>query len=344
VQSKFGPFLHSILLFALCLALAACTLPGQAPTVTPSPSSTPRPSFTPTLESPLAVLVIPADMAKADSNLYQSAIYTLAQAKGMRFQVLNTLTTADLQILGPSLKVVIVFAPDPGLAALVAAAPQVQFLAVGIPDLPAASNLSTLGATGQPVDKEAFLAGYTAAMLDRDARIGIITLKDDPKGMTAETAFVNGMHFYCGLCLVSFQPFYTYPVHVEIPQDAPRSQYPAYGDPMNYYLASVVYVYPAVATVDLLESLAQRNLYLIGEMMPAKDLQPNWAASFKPELLPAIQKIFPDLVAGEGGQIVASPLALADVNPGLLSEGKQRLVQQVLDGLQAGTISTGVTP
>jgi hypothetical protein len=344
VQSKSDPFFHTSIFFALCLVLAACTLSGRAPTVTPSPSSTPRPSFTPTPESPLAVLVIPADMAKADSNLYQSAVYTLAQANGMRFQVLNTLTAADLQILGPSLKVAIVFPPDPGLAALVAAAPQAQFLAVGIPDLPAASNLSTLGATGQPVDKEAFLAGYTAAMLSQDSRIGIITLKDDPKGMAAEAAFANGMHFYCGLCLVSFQPYYTYPVHVEIPQDKPKSQYPAYGDPMNYYLASVVYVYPGVATVDLLESLIQRNLYLIGESMPAKDLKSNWIASFKPDLLPAIQKIFPDLVAGKGGQIVASPLALADVNPGLLSEGKQRLVQQVLDGLQAGTIATGVTP
>ena len=99
-----------------------------------------------------------------------------------------------------------------------------------------------------------------------------------------------------------------------------------------------------MATPDLLEYLAQHGFYMIGEAMQPKDIQPNWIASLKPALLPAIQKLFPDLVAGKGGQIVPLPLSLADVNPSLLSEGKQRLVQQVLDGLQAGTISTGVTP
>jgi len=342
LRFKFAPRISTILLI-LGLALSACGLPGGTPTATPTPTDTPTPSFTATPEVPLAILVIPADMPQAESSLYETTIYNLSQASNMRFQVLNTLGTGDLQLLGPSLKVAIVFPPDPGLAALAAAAPQVQFLAVGIPNLPDAPNLSTLGATGQPIDKEAFLAGYMAAMLGQDSRIGIITLNDD-RGMLAEAAFTNGMHFYCGLCLVGFQPMYSYPVHVEIPTDTSQASYPAYGEPMNNYMAQVVYVYPEVATVDLLESLVQRNLAIIGETMPAKDLQSNWVASLKPDMLPAIQKIFPDLVAGKGGQIVASPLALADVNANLLSAGKQRLVQQVLDGLQDGTVSTGVTP
>jgi hypothetical protein len=37
-------------------------------------------------------------------------------------------------------------------------------------------------------------------------------------------------------------------------------------------------------------------------------------------------------------------LFLADVNSDLLSEAKLRLVQDLLDGLQNGTIGTGVNP
>jgi hypothetical protein len=344
VQSKIAPRFFPTILLAVCLALAGCSLTGQAPAVTATPSLAPRSTLTATPTTPLTVLVIPPDMSKADASMYETAIYTLAQANGMRFQVLNSLTPADIQLEGPSLKVVVAFPPDPGLAALVAAAPQIQFLAIGIPNLPAATNLSTLGATGQPVDREAFLAGYMAALVADDFRVGIITL-DDTNGLIAEQAFANGMHFYCGLCRQQTPPQnYIYPVHPEIKADAPESSYPAYAVPLQSYLVSAAYVYPPVATPDLLEYLVQHGFYLIGEEMLSQDMQPNWVASLKPELLPAIQAIFPDLVAGKGGQIIPMPLSLADVNPNLLSEGKQRLVQQVLDGLQAGTISTGITP
>ena len=39
-----------------------------------------------------------------------------------------------------------------------------------------------------------------------------------------------------------------------------------------------------------------------------------------------------------------TPLFLTDVNPDLLSDAKMRLVQDVLNGLQNGTIGTGVNP
>ena len=70
---------------------------------------------------PLAILVLPADMAQKDKDSYQTLVYGLTQAKGMRFQVLNTLTADDLALVGPGLKVVIALPPDPGLAALTAA-------------------------------------------------------------------------------------------------------------------------------------------------------------------------------------------------------------------------------
>jgi hypothetical protein len=59
----------------------------------------------------------------------------------------------------------------------------------------------------------------------------------------------------------------------------------------------------------------------------------------RPDEVKAIQTAWPALVAGQGGQNVPSPLGFGDVDPVLLSPGKQRLVQGVLDGLQAGGYS-----
>lgn len=332
----------------LIVLLAGCALPGtKAPTDSaPSaltPTTAPTEVLTPTPGTPLAMLVIPADMPRKQSDLYQTSLNDLAQASGMRFQVRNSLTSAEIK-LESNLKIVVAFPPDPGLNGLAIAAPQVQFLGVTIPGLSAAGNLSIVGGEGTPVDRQAFLAGYIAALLSPDFRVGIITQKDTPDGILAYTAFVNGMTFYCGLCNPQFSPWYEYPVHSEIPTDIPEGQYRFYSDPLKDYMVDFAYVFPAVATEDLLDTMSQYGLNIISQTRPSDRLAPNWVVSIQPEVVPAIQSIWPDLVAGKGGQNLSLPLFLVDVNPDLLSEGKQNDVQQILDRLQRDEISTGVNP
>ena len=145
----------------------------------------------------------------------------------MRFQVLNALTADDLALAGSGLKVVIAFPPDPGLAALTAAAPGVQFLAVDIPNLATAPNLSSIGANGFPVDQQAFLAGYIAGLVAPEWKVGILSQKDNPCGDIAVTAFTNGFVYYCGSCRNPLfpQPAGIYPVVVRIPSDAKPGTY-----------------------------------------------------------------------------------------------------------------------
>jgi len=90
--------------------------------------------------------------------------------------------------------------------------------------------------------------------------------------------------------------------------------------------------------------MSQNNLLLIGQALPSETVRSNWIASIQPDEITAIKNIFPELVAGNGGKVVPTPLVLSDVNPDLLGAGKLRLVQAVLDGLQNGTIGTGVNP
>ena len=333
-------FITSIILLALILS--ACSLGGSKATPTAAPTNTPvpLPTLTPTPVVPLAVLVVPADMDKATSDAYQKVVYDLAQASGMRFQVRNSLNPADLE---PGLQIVVALPPDPGIAALAAAAPQVQFLAVNIPGVSAGGNVSVLARNGQ-VDVPAFIAGYTAAMISDDYHTGMIAPKDNVEAQKALVAFTNGMAFYCGLCRPFYYLPYTFPQFSLIPSDAKPNEYPYYADFLILQRkVYTIYVYPDSATKELMDYLGATGTQVIGVSLP--DPRPSgWVMTLRPDEVKAIQTAWPSLLAGQGGLNVQSPLGLADVDPSLLSPGKQRLVQQTLDDLLAGRITTGVNP
>ena len=340
------PKLAFCFLVLILITSCASPTPGTAIPPTETPTRTPTPIISPTPAAPMTILVLPADLPQDQYDYYQTLVYDLATSNGMKYKTYNSLSADDIQAELPALKVVIALPPDPGLAALAAAAPGVQFLAVNIPDLPAAPNLSTIGAGGLPVDQQAFLAGYIAGMLAPEWRVGLLTQKDTSGGDATWTAFTNGYHYYCGYCRnPNFtQPSYDYPIVVRIPTDATPDQYDGYAKVLLDYFANVIYVYQPVATPDVLTYLTQYGKFLIGQDTPSNDIRGNWIASIQPDLIGAVKNIFPELVAGHGGQVVPTPLYLNDVSPQLLSEGKLRLAQEVLDGLQHGTISTGVTP
>jgi hypothetical protein len=162
------------------------------------------------------------------------------------------------------------------------------------------------------------------------------------------TAFENGYHYFCGYC---FNPDFPgpnshglYPIIVRIPQDAPESDYNGHADLLIHNVVKVAYVYPEVATRDMLTYMSQRDVLLIGQTLPAENVRSSWITSIQPDLISALQAIFPQLVAGNGGQLAPTPLFLTDTNPELLSEAKLRLVREVLAGLENGSIGTGVTP
>jgi len=332
------------------ILLSACGGGDASFTSTPIPTgtSTPPPTLTSTPTVPLAILVIPADLDADTSNLYQKTVYDLAQASGLRFQVLNTLAAAEIE---PGLQIVIALPPDPGIAALAAAAPQVQFLAINIPGLTAGGNLSVLGDIAQ-TDISAFLAGYTAALTTADYRIGMMIPKDNADAQRAFVSFRNGLTFHCGLCKPVYFPGFClaenlqacYPQYIEIPQDEDKSRYGPYADYLILQRSvETIYVYPEIATPDLLTYIGTTGTSMIGTETP-EQRPAGWMMTIQPDVIKAIQNAWPDLISGQGGITVQSPLGLSDIDPALLSPGKQRLVEQTLNDLQAGFINTGVGP
>jgi hypothetical protein len=332
-------FFFAILMIAIlsaCGKASATEIAG--PTVAPTHTPLPAATIIPTASTPLAILVLPADMDQVNSDLYQKTVYDLAQQSGFRFQVRNTLTPVDLA--DPTLKVVIVLPPDPGLAALAPTAPGVQFLAVNIPNLTAGGNLSVLAGDAQ-VELPAFLAGYVAAMITDEYHIGMVIPQGDVDAQRAYNAFNNGMIYYCGLCRTFYVSEIDYPTYVEIPADEDPARYGGYANVLiNDRKVYALYIYPSLAKDEFLSYIGTQGVMLFGTSMP-EPRPGGWVMTIRPDTIKAIQTAWANLIAGQGGVNVQSPLGIADVDPGLLSPGRLRLAQETLNALLAGRISTG---
>lgn len=338
-------FIFLILCLTILLGIGACGL-GQSdstPTPVPTDSPIPSPTFTPTPSTPLAILVLPPEMDQATSDIYQKTVYDLAQQAGYRFQVRNSLVELDLD---PTLRIVIALPPNPGpgIAALAAAAPQTQFLAINIPEVTAGDNVSVLADTTQK-DIVAFMAGYIGALITEEYRIGMIIPNENPDALKLLEAYANGKTYHCGTC----QKYYLYRDEFGNPIDFPQYiTIPVDEDPANYggyagYLiqrrsVNFIYVHPDVATPELLASIGSSGGVQVGTS-PQGGIPLYWAASLSPDVIGAIQAAWPNLIAGQGGQVVQSPLTLSDVDPNLLTPGKREKAEKVLADLLAGRIS-----
>lgn len=329
--------LFSFLILSLII-LGACSRSATpvGPTAVPTDTSVPTATVIPTLSTPLAILVVPADLEQEASALYQKTVYDLAQGSGYRFQVRNALAAAD--VADPTLKIVIALPPDPGIATLAPQAPTVQFLSVNIPDVAVGGNVSVLAPDSQ-VELPAFLAGYIAALITDEYHIGMLIPQGDADAARALNAFTNGMTYYCGLCRTFYVNPYPYPQYLEIPADEDPSRYGGYANVLiNDRNVNTLYIYPSISTDDFLQYVGTTGALLIGNSMP-NPRPGGWVATISPDTIKAIQLAWPDLIAGKGGVNVQSPLGLADIDPALLTPGRERLAQAALQGLISGRIS-----
>lgn len=302
-------------------------------TITQPPSATSPPS--------LVVLVVPPEADPAQAGALQSALAKLSAAEGLEFEVQPALAPGNPT---PALRLVVALAPDPGLASLVAAAPDVQFLGIGIPGLTPTANLSLIGSQGVTPDQQGFLAGYLAAVVTPEWRTAVMSISDTPSGMATRQGFLNGVIFFCGLCRQTYPPFYTYPMYVELPGGASSPEWQAAADVLKDKFVQTVYLAPGAGDETLLTSLAEAGLHLIGSQTPPAAIQAAWIATVGLDYITPVQTIWPDLINGKGGANLPAALAVSDINPDLLSPGRQRLVEELSRELQSGFIDTGVAP
>ena len=339
----------SIIFFTLILlTLTGCEglpVPGGS-TATPvveattpaEPTAAPaEPTPVPTDLAPLVILLSPDGADPRYVEAVTPLVSELAPANGYRWQVRPTLSAADFEF--DEIRYVIALPPSNGVNELIQLAPNTQFLAVENEGLVEAPNLITVGGEGGSADQQAFAAGYMAALITTDWRIGIITIEDENEAVNFE-AFENGMRFFCGLCRPLSPPFYEYPFLTSLPADAPDSDWQAVGEFMVDRQIGAVYITPGAGGENLLHYLSQFEIGIIGTVAPPAGTEKNWVASIRSEPLAAFIDFVPRLFSGDTASTAALRLDLVDANSARLSVGKQRLVKQILGEIQDGFIST----
>jgi hypothetical protein len=340
-----------LLTILLLWGLVACRPGGPVQTVPEAgtatllptdtvPAPTPTPSPTPLPEQVLLVSAPAAD--SSGGARLQEALQNLAVESGLELNIVPSLTP---QALGSEVRLVVVAPPGDNLAELAAASPQTSFLAVGIPGLQAGGNLSVIGPQGERPDLQGFLAGYIAAVITDDWRVGVIGLTDVPAGQAASQAFLSGAEYFCGLCNPPFPPF-AYPLLAELPAAAAASEWQALADDLTSTEKDVRTIYLAANAggQDLISYLAGKNINLIGSQLPPNEYKDRWAATVFADPLPALETMWPELMNGSTGLEQPMPVGYNDVNPAIFSPGRQKLVDRLLQDLQAGLIDSGVDP
>jgi hypothetical protein len=352
-----NPRIMSIV-FIICLLLTGC---GASSDPTPTPpavvSSTSQPSQTtsptgiirsetiptssPTSSPPIIVLLKPAESTLSQANQIEATLAALADAAGYRFQVRQSLSAADL---GAEFHLVVALPPDPGLSDLAAVAPQTQFVGVGISGLQPHDNLTLIDPQGTGPDEIGFVAGYIAAVITPEWRVGVISTSDTASGVAARNGFLNGVVYFCGLCRQTYPPFYDYPLYVELPTTSGQAEWQAAADVLRDKFVKTVYVSPEASSEALLNYLVQSDINIIGDNPPMDAIQGHWVTSIQSDYVNALNDLWTEVLNGNGGLDVPVSIELNAVNPDLFSPGRQRLVEDLLQDLQGGYVDTGVDP
>lgn len=324
--------LSLLLLFALLLSACATTTPGvetpAVPTLLPTaavpPTDTPEPSPTPL---PARALLIgdPADPALS------AAVQELAAESGLMFEARPAFSVAEIT---PDVNIVVYSSMPDEMAALNLAAPNTQFVVLADQDLPTAANVSIIRSQPEFVQ---FAAGYLAAIIAPDWRAGAL-LPD----ASAQDVFINGGRYWCGRCAPTYGPVVLFPLAAVLPPGSPASAWQTSFDGIHQSRVEVLYVAPEAVSDELFSTLPP-GLILVGGATPAS-LPARWAATVVEDNITPLQTLWPDLLAGKGGQTLSSMVTLRDVNPEFLSPGRQERVEEVIRLLAEGLINPFLVP
>jgi hypothetical protein len=307
-----------------------------------TPAATATVEDTPTPAAPVGVFLAPAGADPVLVDTLNPLISSRMRELGLRFQVLPNLTQADFQ--AERYAIVVVVPPFPDLASLAEASSDTKFLAVGFNDLEPTGNISVLASGGGDYDVQGFVAGYIAAMITPDWRVGALSRADNPNALAARDGFRTGVKYYCGLCNPKYAPTginYIYPKYIDLPEDATDLEISANIDFMVDRVVNTFYIVPGVGTPQIYRTLVSYQKNIIGTGADfQEEYRDYWVVSLEYDLITSFEELWPRFLEAETGFSGTPPLLLTDVNPDLLSEGKVKLVEEVLQEVTAGYIKT----
>jgi hypothetical protein len=335
--------------FLLLVLLSACSTP--TPTLSPvnavatavtatmtaaTPAADTQPAPTEPLPAPASAgaLLVANGAPQAQVDALTALVNELAGQSGLSVTSQGELAAGDLN---PGVKVVVMAAAPSNLDQLLQAGPDTQFVVISATDVPQqAANLSVI--LSNPA-YETFLAGYIAEVLtDRIAPLALLP-SDAPNFATLEDSFLTGGRFFCGACrlLPNFEN--VGPVVVALPAASDAATWNASIAPAAKFGLDIVYLPAESATPETIALLASQAQRVLGNFAPPPELAGKWIATVRADAGETLRGLWPDLLAGNGGQRLTARVAVTEIAARWLTPGRQRLVTETRERLENGDIT-----
>lgn len=222
--------------------------------------------------------------------------------------------------------------------------PQVHFFVIDVPSAESAANVSVIGRLGGRADQQGFIAGYLAAVITHDWRIGVLTPAGSNAGKAARLGFIHGAIFYCGLCRPVSPPYHQYPVYAEVPIGADDSEQRSVVDILLGQAVQSVYVFLPEDGEAILSYLGEKGIHVIGVSEPLVGMEAQWVATVRADWAEALRRAWENFLNHGEGIDIEPPVVILNPNSLLFTPGRQQFVEKVVDELLQGWIDTGVDP
>ena len=283
------------------------------------------------------VLVAPADSDPVIVADAETVLRELAASSALEFEKREQVIANEIT---PDIKVMVFLNQPDNLGSLASGAPGTQFVAITDQDWNPGQNVTVIR---RREDHTAFMAGYLAALLAPNFRVGALLPAENP---AFSQAFINGANYYCGLCASLLYPLNKYPFISTQPAASPAAAWQAGFDAINVNKINVLFVAKEAASPELLAYLATLDVAMIGNQTPPAEGKPKWVATIYSDGITPIREIWHDLLAGKGGKVLNAAIKISDnqyvtVGDGLvwLSQGKMDFAQKTMDLLQDNFIN-----
>lgn len=323
-------------LLAFSLLAVACSRqpePVEEPVEQPAATELPSPQVSSVDQ---VLLVTPPQSDPLLVTDAEALLRELAASAGLELVIKQEISQSDLT---SNIKVAVFSAVPDNLGSLATGAPGTQFVAISNEDWNPSDNVTIIR---QRVDHTAFMAGYLAGMLAPNYRSGALLGAEDPQFVQA---FINGVHYYCGICNAAVPPAGSYPYVTTRPAGSGPFDWQAAFDEINARKINALFVQNSAYSPELMGYLSGMDVALIGLQSPPDEGRPRWAATIYADSIAPIRSVWEDLLAGSGGRVLNASLKAADLQPVnvqegqvWLSEGKMLLVQKVMDDLRENRI------
>jgi len=333
----------------LVLGLAACgpAVPTDLPSITEAIPALPETAVSPVNPSPTAVPMLPTVLlvmgAQVDPGAaarIEAAVQTLAVENQHIFQVVQELTEDQIT---PNVAIVVGVGQGLDVAGTADRYPETVFIAIDQAGVAPADNLNVIGDLVIDQERQAFMAGYLAALISEDYKVAELVPPESEGGMMVQDSFVVGAEFFCGSCRPLYPPYLDFPQIFSLsPEDAVENFQPTV-DTLLSNGVEVVYVPGALATPELLTYLDSVNLNVIGDSSP-DIVRNNWVGTIKADPVPALRDKWSDWLAGSGGMQIPGSITILDLDAGLISEGRLRMFNEMAADLQAELVLPSSVP